>query len=174
MDGVNEYKWNGPSIVNLSKAYFIGVLDFKTAGGFSEASAAIALVTSAVGANALGAAWYKPDASLGGFSNGCGSVGAIGVGETGLITSSTAGSYSATVNPSCGEATFTLNPGDSFGIWAKLFTFHAVDGYTDASNTFSVALSPDVPEATRALLESNLVLIDRKFTASVPEPASWR
>jgi hypothetical protein len=167
--GANRYEWMGPS-ADIAVSDFVGFLSFTNTGGsfstsgFGEASASLAILTGAVGRNPLGDTWFADDGT-GGFQADCSTAGAIGVGETGAIT--TIGSVSRTVTASCpGVTTFHLNPGDDFTIWARLFTFRENGGTTDASHTFAVGFAPGLSADTESFLVSNMRL-------DLPEPSAW-
>jgi hypothetical protein len=166
--GTDLLRWTGPSI-DLAVSDFVGSLSMTNTGGsfgtsgFGEASASLAILTSAVGNNALGNTWFADDGT-GGFLADCSTAGAIAVGETNAIT--TIGSVSRTVTASCpASATFHLNTGDSFNIWARVFTFRENGGDTDAD--FTVGLSSALDPATRSFIASHLI------QAGVPEPSIW-
>jgi len=168
--GAVRLRWIGDA-VDIAVSDFVGTFNFTqtpgpfAVGGFGEASASLAILTSAVGRNALGDTWFADDGS-GGFAADCSTEGAIGVGETGVITQT--GAVSRTVVASCpGVPTFHLETGDTFGIWARVFTFRENGGLTDASHSFNVGLSSSLSASQQAFLASNLV------QAGVPEPRGW-
>jgi hypothetical protein len=167
--GATRLEWTGAAI-DLAVSDFVGTFHFTQTGGpfstsgFGEASASLAILTSAVGRNALGNTWFADDGA-GGFAADCSTEGAIAVGETGPIT--TLGTINRTVTASCGNPTFHLDTGDTFGIWARVFTFRENGGVTDASHSFNVGLSSGLSESQRAFLAANLVQV------GIPEPGVW-
>jgi hypothetical protein len=167
--GVTRLEWTGAA-TDLAVSDFVGTFNFTQTGGsfstsgFGEASASLAILTSAVGRNALGNTWFADDGA-GGFAADCTTEGAIGVGETGVITA--LGSITRTVVASCGVPTFHLETGDAFNIWARVFTFRENGGLTDASHSFNVGLSSSLSGSQQAFLSSHLVQI------GTPEPGAW-
>ena len=171
--GVQGFTWTGDA-TDLNVSAFQATLEFTIGGaqGYGEAGAAFAILSSAVEDRAVGDLWYPADGNAYGFLAGCGTAGAIAVGETGAITG--LGAHSVTVMPTCGQSTFHVETGDNFYLWARLSTFHLNDGFTDASNTFSVNLSPDLSPETVQFLAANLVPTGPlDLGTSVPEPNAW-
>ncbi len=167
VQGAERFQWLGGDMV-LDASDFIGTLDYQASNnGFSEISASLAILTGAVQHNALGDAWFLGDGSYG-FLNDCSSEGAVAIGETGFFQVSGNGSRSV-ASTSCGA--FTLHNGDYFSLWARMETVHADAGFTDASHTFAVSLSPDLSPETAAFLANNIVA--QSDFGAVPEPASW-
>jgi hypothetical protein len=169
-NGSRRFEWMGAS-TDIAVSDFVGVLNFSNSGGpfstsgFGEFSASLAILTSAVGHNALGDTWFADDGA-GGFKADCNTAGAIGVGETHVVT--TVGSGTLNLTASCpGVATFHLNTGDTFGIWSRVFSFRENGGTTNLS--LSIALSPTLSSDTRSLLLANL----QPLGAEAPEPQTW-
>jgi hypothetical protein len=173
VDGFIGYTWGGP-MVDIAVSAFIGTLDFTNSNsgvGFANASLAI-LNQSVAPGSALADTWYTHTNSYG-FISDCNTPGAIGLATTGADFSK--GHITNTLAPSCpGQPTFHLNNGDTFYLWARLMTFEAVNGFVDASHTFTVSLNPNLSQSDVAMLTSNLIEVPT-FTvnAAVPEPSAW-
>lgn len=167
------YTWNGANGIDLSVDTFIGHLDYSAVGaaGSSLILASLAIIDSSLrGSRAVRDAWGTSATRFGAFSATCSTPGAIGLATTGVLT--TLGSVSATVSPTCGNATFHLDPGEEFFVQARLFVGHSGQGFTNALNTFAVEVSPDTPTDIRSALAQNLGRSSASL-ASVPEPATW-
>jgi hypothetical protein len=171
MDGLQGYRWDGLTGIAMGVDTFRGFVDFTTsAEGFGYVNASIAIISGELRGTALGDAWYRFDSNYG-FVSDCSTQGAVALGSTGVNT--TKGGVSAVVSPSCGAETFWLNPGEEFFVWARMGVFHAGNGYTDASHTFSVQLSPDLSDDVRLALTQNLVVTPGFAVTAVPEPNIW-
>ena len=172
-DGIQAYRWTGETGTDISVSSFAGALDFtNSAAGFGFVNASLAIISGVLRDNdALGDAWFRFDGDYG-FVSDCGTEGAIALGSTGRVE--TKGAVTAQVTPTCGASTFHVEPGEEFFVWARMMTFHASVGFTDASNTFSVGLSPDLSPEARLALTQNLVLSSPlNLSGPVPEPATW-
>jgi hypothetical protein len=170
--GVQGFTW-GAGAIDLDVSIFQATLDFTVGNaGFGQVGAAFAILSSAIETRAIGDLWYPGDGSSYGFQAGCGAAGAIAIGETGDVNG--AGSHTVTVSPTCGPSTFHLETGDRFYLWTRLSAFHLGDGFTDASNTFSVHLAPGLAPETVAFLSQNLTPTGPlDLGSSAPEPATW-
>jgi hypothetical protein len=107
-----------------------------------------------------------------GFPATCATWGAIAIGITGFDL--TKGAINSIVALTCVAPTFHLGPGEEFFVWARLYVLHAVTGYTDASNTLSVRLSPDLTPTELQTFPENVVLAPPLVQlGAAPEPATW-
>ncbi len=166
------YTWNGASGIDLNVSTFIGRLDYTAGGapGSSFVRASLAIIDGSLrGSQAIQDAWGTVG-QFGSFNATCGTPGAIGLGTTGTLTS--LGPVSTLVSPTCGVGTFHLEPGQEFFVQSRLFAGHFGGGYTDASHTFSVEISPDAPIEIQEALARNLSQSPGSL-APVPEPATW-
>ena len=171
--GVKRYRWTGSESIDLGVDTFVGTLNYTNSGpGTGSAFAALSILDSTAGTSAaIGNAWYFNDPHLFGGNGrpfGCDLPAAIAHAQTAIMT--TSGSVSVALSPTCGPATFHLNPGDDFFVWARMSMFHFGPGATDGSQGFSVALSPTLPAATLRSLIQNLRPIS---STPVPEPSTW-
>ena len=172
--GVQRFRWTGSQSIDLGVDTFVGTLNYTNSSTiYGSAFAALSILDSTAGANTATAnAWFfnDPDIFRGnGGPFGCSLSGAIAHAQTGVLTSQ--GSGSVSLSPTCGPATFRLDPGDDFFVWARMSLFSIGGGATDASQGFSVALSPNLSAATLQSLSQNLRPISS--TAVVPEPSTW-
>lgn len=169
---VQGYRWDGLTGVDLGVDTFIGTVDFTAStAGYSFVTAGIAIISGVLRDNdALGRLWYRPD-GFGDFTADCDTEGAIAIGSTGPDFSR--GSVTRVIAPTCGAATFHVEPGEEFFIWARLEAFHAGAGFTDAAHTFSVAINPDLPEEKLTLLTESLSIAPALAISAVPEPMTW-
>jgi len=169
--GVQGYTWSGAA-TDISLSAFVGTFDFTVSNtGYGQAGAAFAILNHLVGEDsALGDSWFKGDGAYG-FQNGCGTAGAIAIAESGVVSGP--GLHSMTLAPTCGGATsFHLETNETFYLWARLSTFHANDGFTNAGHTFSVSLSPTASPELVQQLQQNLQ-VGAPFAGNVPEPSTW-
>ena len=171
LQSYQAYTWNGATSIDLNVGAFIGRLDYTAEGpGSTYVLASLAIIDGSLrGSQVIQDAWAR-GTLFGGFTATCDTAGAIGLGSTGPLISS--GSISAVVTPTCGAATFHLDPGEEFIVQSRLWVSHAGNGYTNALNTFSIELSPDTPVDVQAALAQNLRLSSTSL-APVPEPATW-
>jgi hypothetical protein len=160
---------------------FIGVADFTSSApaGNGFVSASLAVLNSNVEDAAVGNAWYQYSnlpGQFGQFAADC-STGGAGIALSNppaLFTAASPGGI--TVAPTActpGATTFTLDPGEAFYLWARLSTFRAADGLTDASNTFRIQFAPTVSAATQQFLAASLVQVPGLNVSTAPEPAEW-
>ena len=172
--GVKRYRWTGSQGIDLAVDTFVGTLNYTNSAQFGSAFAALSIVDSTVGANSnLGNQWYFNDPHIFGGNGrpfGCNLPGAIAHAQTAIMTNQ--GSVSVNLAPTCGPATFHLDPGDDFFVWARMSLFSAGAGALDGSQGFSVALSPNLSAATLQSLNQNLRPIS-STPPPIPEPSTW-
>ena len=172
--GVKRYRWTGSQGIDLGVDTFAGTFNYTNSGpGSGSAFAALSILDSRAITPVIGNAWYFNDPHLFGGNGrpfGCSLPSAIAHAQTSIMT--TSGSVSVALSPTCGPATFHLDPGDDFYLWARMSMFHFGAGATDGSQGFSVALSPTLPAATLRSLIQNLRPIG-STPAPVPEPSTW-
>ena len=171
---IEGYTWTGGSY-DLPIDAFQGSVDFTNNGLFGEVSASLALFGPSLGEDpSLGPFWLQGGPG-GGFLHGCADdAGAVGIGETGLV--STQGSVSVPLGlTSCGGSTYHLENGQTFYLWARIYILHVGDGATDASHTFDVQFNPDLDPTVTNFISSNLALAPApsSLSTSVPEPSTW-
>jgi hypothetical protein len=173
-DGVQRYRWNGAEAIDLAVSTFVGSLHFANTGlGYVQAE--LNIIDSTLDDSvANGDYWYFNNAfRLGSPRPTCGGPGAIALASTGTLTAAQ-GETNRTLTPTCGAATFRLDPGEEFFVWARLDLRHLGAGATDASHTFSVGLSPDLTPETVQALSGNLRVIPRYVPGgAIPEPSTW-
>lgn len=166
---VQGYKWTGEIGVDIA---FSGVIDYLGSGpGF--VTAGLAITDTSVRDPAIGAPWVMATGD-GTFGTSCSTPGALALVNSGRQSVLGANSFgidtSEGVCPARG-ATFHVNPGDEFFVFARLLTFSYHGGEWDASHTFTVGLSPTLSEETRTLI--NQYLVPFQSLAAVPEPSTW-
>lgn len=171
VQGIQRYQWTGATGVDIGFADFVGTLEFDRSGNnFGGARASLAIIGGELfGNNALLDHYFQGDGEF--SAAGCGSSGAIAIRNIGFNT--TLGHTSSDVLPGgCSGTSFHLNSGDQFFVWAKLLTYQVGAGVTDASNTFSVHISPQAsPEIIEALTQN--LEATPEGGLGVPEPSTW-
>lgn len=162
------YKNTGDVALDLA---FAGLLDFTATTSFGMVRAGLAVVTDAVRDPKIGELWVN-SAFDGAFTATCGTPGAIAISQGPQLLASGPGTATVdTATGTCGGGqTFSIAPGQTFYVTARLLAFQNGLGVRDASNTFNVELSQAVSAETRALLPQALVPV---ALAPVPEPATW-
>lgn len=171
---VQGYTWTGGSY-DLSIDAFEGLVDFTNSGFYGQVTASLAILADTQGQfGSWGDFWYLDDPDYGFLHSCADNHGAIGIGETGPVTTQGAVSTPLSVQ-SCGGSTFHLEDGDTFYLWARMRSFHLGDGFTDASHTFDVRISPNLDPEVATFITSNIRLaaLPDDFGVGVPEPSSW-
>ena len=177
VQGVQAVTWTGGAF-DFDPSWLEGTLDYTaSAAGFNYINAGFAIIDGSAFAShpGLGAEYFQsgvdPSTGAGGvFAANCGTAGAVGVANAGPSNAGGAVTLTA-VMKSCGP--IHLENGDSLVFWSKLNVFHAGDGYTDASHTFSINFADGVDDTIRTSIVQNLVPTGFNPSVGVPEPATW-
>lgn len=169
VQGVQGYRWTGPTGIDIA---FSGLVDYQGTGpGF--VTAGLAITDASVRDLAVGTQWAV-GFNDGAFSATCATPGGVALVNSGRQYAAGANSFGIdTSDGSClpGAAVFHVEPGQEFYVFTRLLTFGLLGGTRDASHTFTVGLSPTLPEETRASI--NQYLTPFQPLAAVPEPSTW-
>lgn len=161
---------------------FQGLVDYRVTGSLGILSAGIAVTTSAALETASSAALWSAvgtGPAFGQFTAGCGSTGALAIGNPAVANSSPSAAlqYLAVSASSCtSETTYLLAPNETFYVWTRLGVVHTANGVTDAANTFNVTIAPEYQQQVAEFAPGLKVASGANLeipVSAVPEPATW-
>ncbi len=182
--GVEAFKNISSSALEIPIDAFVGSVDYNYSGGIkfnALVSASLALLgPELLGDDTLGNAWWKYSSTpgfTGQFAADCSTGGAIALANP-MQTFIDPGSGSIGVTPSSclagGADSYSLAPGDTIFLWARLSTFQAASGVIDASHTFKVDFNPTLDSTIRDTLVKDLVVVATgSISTGAPEPGLW-
>lgn len=169
IEGVQGYRWTGSTGIDIA---FSGIVDYQGTGpGF--VTAGLAITDTSVRDLSIGTQWAV-GSNDGAFSATCATPGGIALVNSGRRYAAGANSFGIdTSDGSCllGAATFHVEPGQEFFVFARLLAFGLAGGTRDASHTFTIGLSPTLSEETQASIHQYLTPFQP--LAAVPEPSTW-
>lgn len=182
--GVQGYTNSSETPLVIPLNAFSGLVDYISVPGFGRVSASLAVTTNAILDPAVAALWWQSPTDVPGafgrFSAGCGTPGALAIGNPAVASTTAAGvtQYLGVTTASCtGQANHVLNPGETFYVWSKLGVLRSGGGVTDAGQTFVVSITPEALDAVVDVLPSLTLASGANLNiptdAAIPEPSTW-